>query len=724
MRAHLFLLLLCVISLTSAQNCTECNQQLHNYYVALGMPMVTPVLPAINFTSGVMGGVPYVTVTVAIQAVAAFYSSLLPNASTPFPWVVDFTVDNPWCASNILFQCVDNVTFGLAKTTNCTSIVDFDLGGSDPIAGRFFIYSNQSIPACNGTSMITFFNVTLNASLTDTYTYDAVGIRQGTQQSYSQAVLTYATSTCNCSDGNPASIATQNIFVCTEPRLYCNGTRSGGTPSLQVIPVPTFACIGFTVNGNSMPDVIWRVSSLQPEGGVSGSFGITFVTSLAFAQFSEQAFAASGVQYILLAQTRRQFNSGINSLTQFALLFRSGQWTNIAPKYPFSSDPLIAAIPCACGFTMDCYAGTQTADITSQVTAFVDLNNAIPVCNAGINPTIGLGTPNFTLNASLSFDPDNAPAPFNVYWTIYSTPYDPNPPPFGMAPPSPGMAFSLPNPQQMIIVIPSATLPTGSYVFILYASDLQSQVPCMFNVTISPVEVFAIVQADAVVAFTFYSGLDVNHSCLIFPPQPSIPVLGNYSYATDPSAILNYSWVQWAGPPLTPPVCDPTGFFSTSAMFDTNLPVMQFVPGLPAIYCFTLTVSAINASNSSANVCITVNPNFSQPPISLTPIFNFTSPPIRNLTPPTRPIISFAPLEQPPFVNPPPVNPPPPTPNGTFPPFIPIFPPPSRFDFLLLAGIFLVSLFCYLLIMAACVAYGEEKYQRVYSKRTLGGSHF
>jgi hypothetical protein len=687
---------------------TECNQQLHNYYVSLGMPMVTPVLDAISFVSGSLLGIPFVTVNFAFAQVASFYASLLPmpNITTPVAYV---TVDNPWCVSSIAFVCISNATIGLAKTANCTSLVDFDLGGSDPVAGRFFLYNNQTA-ACNGTSQITFYNVTIMGSGTDTYTYDAVGIKDNVLLDYNQAVLSYVTSTCNATDGTAASMTNQQQFVCVEPLIGCNGTRSGGVPTLGIIPLPSFGCIGNT-SGNASAGMIWFVDSLVPIGGVSGVYGFTTVPDLSFASLSEEAFAQTGIQFLLLPQTRRQHLSTIDSFTQYALLFYQGVWTNFVAAYSLSPDPIIELVPCACGFSMLCYPGTQTADTTSVYTQFLDLNNALPISNPGPNLMIGFGTPSFTLTAVASYDPDNAPFPFNVWWKIYSTPYDPSPPP-----------FSIIDPTQINITIPSASLQNGTYAFVLYASDLQSVVPSLLFVSILPNQVFAVVLPSFETTFTFYSGLETNHSCLIFPPQPSIPLNGSLSYETMNSTQVFYQWTQISGYPLTFS-CDPTGYTSTAAFFNTTMPIGQFVPPLPGRYCFQLFVTDNATNSTSAQLCVTVDPNFMQPPISLTPIFNFTPPPIRNLTPPTRPILTFPPSEPAPFLNPPPVVGPAPVAVAPTPPFIPIYPPPSRIDILLLIGGFLLFLVVYLALLALWVAYGDTKWNRVWDKKTLGGSY-
>jgi hypothetical protein len=80
------LILLLLYSGKAANVTTECNTQLHDYYVALGMPMLTPVQPAVSFTTGFFMGTPFVQVTLAFQAAAR----VMPIGPTEFvrpPWL-------------------------------------------------------------------------------------------------------------------------------------------------------------------------------------------------------------------------------------------------------------------------------------------------------------------------------------------------------------------------------------------------------------------------------------------------------------------------------------------------------------------------------------------------------------------------------------------------------------------------------------------------------------
>jgi hypothetical protein len=336
------------------------------------------------------------------------------------------------------------------------------------------------------------------------------------------------------------------------------------------------------------------------------------------------------------------------------------------------------------------------------------LDNIQPICEAGIPLELTLGSPNFTLDASGSYDPDILPFPFTTYWFIYSTPYDPSPPP-----------FTLDNPMATTIYINSTNLIAGRYIFGLYASDLQSQIPCMFNVTIFGNQMFPIVQSDAIVFFDFYSGFMAGHDCMIYPPSPRISVNGSYSYNTEPSVPMYFEWRQISGQPLTYD-CDPLGFRTTRGIFDTNESVMTFVPPSVGMYGFQLTVTDGVNNVSSRFVYIQVNPNFGQPNATLTPIPNATDPPTRLNSP--APVGNFPTfnLSLPPFVPLPPVSQPPP-PNTTVPPIITILPYPTPMTVLAIFIVVMGLIFLSFLSMILWKRYSHVNAYRVLDKITYGG---
>jgi hypothetical protein len=712
------LLWLCA-TVRGANVVTECNQQLHNYYVALGVPFVTPVQQALIFTAGVFLGTPFVQIENRLQEAARFYDALLPSPPGNQSYVAYLTVDIPWCTTAITQSCLSNETFGLAKTSNCTTLPDYNLGPPSLIAGRLFLYQNQSATSpCNGSAFITFFNVTLSGSGNNTYTYDVVGIQQQREMTWVEATNTYRASTCAFSDGDPADVVTQAQFVCEEPGMFCNGTRPPGPPTLQVIPIPELACIGFANFNSSYQTVIWKVSSFQPQGGLDGQYGATFVTDLAFATGAELAYLAQGQFYLLISGTVRQLDSHIDSLSQYGLFYYESQWTNFQPVYALSKNAQFAAVPCLCGFSMFCDA-QGNADVTSMYTGFTSPNNALPICNPGPDQQVAFGTPQIVITANASSDPDNGPYPFNVYWFVLSTPYDPSPPPFNLS-----------DPTQLTQVINSTGFLEGTYLFGLYASDLQVQVPCTLNVTIIPNQVFAVVENDKIVTFAFYSGQTIGHPCSDYPPSPAISLNGSYSHATNPASPLYYLWSVYSGD-LDPFFCDPFGFSATSAFFNTTEPIAYFVPPLPTTYCFQLNVTDNITVSSSAILCVTVNPDFQQPNSTFTPLANFTAPPIRDFNFTNRTIVSQPPFQQPPFVTHTPIQGPPsapsegnttPAPTNTT-PFFPPVPPRTFGDSVVWWVWWAVVLALWLFFFYMVQIYQEEGFFRKYEKKRYGGAY-
>lgn len=703
----LFFFLTLTLLIKSAEVPTNCNQQLHNYYVSLGMPMVTPVLAAINLTQGTLGPVSFVTASIDIQGVARYYASLLPNATgANYTWDVDLTLDIPWCTSEVLFECCDNISTGTAKSSNCTTISDFDAGGSNPVAGRFYIFLNQTYP-CQGNPKITFYNTSIDMGGTGTWTYEAIGIRDQYRMSYQQARINYRNSKCLFTDGDPADMVDQNIFVCTMPLIACNGTRENGLPSLEVIPLPMYQCIGQT-EPNGTTKVVVGIYNIQPPNGIQGYFSLAFTRNINSPLFYEQTFGL-GFEFplITIPNTRRQFVANFDDFDFYSVVYYQGRDNAYKPVYPFSRDPKLMAVPCVCDFSMDCLV-PGTADTTSDATFQLSVNNAVPVCYPGPPLIISLGTPNFTLNATGSFDPDNGPGIFGVYWGIYSTPYGSNPP------------FNLTSPQSMTITIDSTNLTAGNYIFILWTGDQQAITVCTWNVTILSNQVFAVIYPSYYsTVFDFYSGAEVGHECSIYPPSPAIPLNGTRSYATVPNTTICYSWIQTNGPAIIYS-CDDIGFFTTRAFFNTTEAVAWFVPSTVGEYCFQLTVGDCILNSSTALTCITVQPDFGQPNSTYTPILNYTDPPLRNLTQNETQNITFPPSTPAPFEPFAPVAPPP---TGTIvvPPLIIIQPNATRTEIigLFLGGIAWVIIGVFLYVV--WLSYGNVVYTGYLQRRTWGG---
>jgi hypothetical protein len=683
---------------------TECNQQLHNYFVAEGMPLATPLIQALNFTSGVYLGTPFVKIQFGLQAAARAYGHLLPNTTLADDIFIRwFSNNNPWCASNIVWECVDSLAIGTIKTTNCTTIIDTDPGGTDPVAGRYFMYANESAACVNG-PVVTIYNVSIIPMETDVYTYDALGIRDHTDTIPATAARNiYRSSYCDYSDGAPVDIAIQNQFVCIEPRVGCPGTRSNGVGTIQPLPIPQFRCIGPITPNSTTPFVVWDVTNFQNTQGVEGVYYIQFEANT---NLGNPPTPIPSIGYhIIIPNERGQFNSGFSTLDHVAYLYY-GQWNSFRPTYPLSNDPIIAAVPCDCDFSVNCLPNGEI-DFEDQ-TMTILLSNIQPICIAGIPIEIPLGSPNVTLDASGSYDPDLLPFPFTTYWVILATPYDPSPPP-----------FTLGDPRATTIYINFTNLISGNYAFLLYASDLQSQVPCVFNVTVLGNEMFPIVQDDAIVLFNFYGGNIAGHDCSIYPPSPAISVNGSYSYNTQPNITMYFIWIQISGAPLQYN-CDPLGFRNTQAFFNTTESIVWFVPPTVGMYGFQLIVTDGITNVSSRYVYINVIPNFGQPNATLTPVPNATDPPTRlDSQSPVGdwPTFSFT---LPPAVPLAPVPQPPP-PNTTVPPIITILPEPTPTTIIAIFVSVMGLVFMSFLSMVLWKRYSHVNAYRHLDKITYGG---
>lgn len=682
-----------IISIKSIIIPTDCNVQLYNYYIALGLNGgVVPMQTALTLNSGVFMGNPYVEVTANFQGVARYYQSFINASLVSQTWSVDTSFDIPWCAVPINIMCYDNVSVATAKTSACTSLIDFDLGGTSHVAGRMLTYHTQTVP-CNGATVVRFSNVSLVAFFDADYTYDAVGIRDHVQLDYTDARQFYRNSTCLHSDGDPADIITQDIFRCTAQRIGCAVPRTNGKPSVPVVPIPKFSCIG-NLTSNGTVKVLWQVCSAQELSGADTSIGIAFTDNIGTGNFLDNLFSLNGLFYVLAAGTCRQFAADYNHLDHYLLLSYNGYVTSFSPIYFLSMDPIIRAIPCVCGFSMDCINGE--ADLTSIISSYLRLSNALPVPDPGPNIQFPITTPSFTLNATASYDPDGLPVVLSAYWKIYTTPYDPVLPP-----------FVINNPSNFINIINSSTLIVGTYNFILYVSDGQEVTFTFFQVIVQPNQLQALTEPRKIVQFDFYTGTDAGHNCNFdFPPSPFITLDGTPSHGTDPSIPINYSWIQVGGPVLLYK-CDPSGSEATRAFLNTTEAIATFVPYTIASYYFRLTVCDNVSCDTSIDLRVAVVPDFQNPPSTFTPIINFTNPPIRDLTPPTRPNYTYPNFTFPPLGPQTPVAGPPPS-NITTPPLFPTFPSPTLAEYI---GILFVGGSMIILFFAICVAW------LIYSKR-------
>jgi len=696
----LWLLLLIPAAIRAAPVPTDCNQQLFNYYTAIGLNASYPIQPALQLTSGTLLGLNYSTAVLAFQQAARNYESQLNTSLASTTWVNFESIDIPWCTSLISLQCCARTVTPTFKTANCTTLIDYDPGGSANVAGRLFIYPNQTA-SCNGTPVVTFWNTSLVSIFDATYTYDATGIRNhGPPLSFTQARSVYRRSKCAYSDGAPADIVTQDQFVCIAQRMGCRGDRVGGAPTLPIIPVPSYACLGNVTPGG--PKVmVWRVSSVQEPSGIDGVFGQACTSTLNTAEYFAAKSNAMASSYILEPSTRRQFVCTDPDFDQYLLLFYNNETTSFQPSYPFSIDPLIRVVPCICDFSMDCINGV--VDTVSEVSALMLLSNAPPIPDPG--PAVELTTlaTTLVLNATASYDPDDLPQPLSVYWKLYETPYDPLPPP-----------FVIPDPRAFVNVINTTTLQVGTYVFILYVSDSQQVTFTFFNITILPNQVTAVCENDKVVPFKLYG----SNCTLNYPPLPCIILNGSLSWETNPSLPLTYQWTQIAGFSLQY-LCDPSAFLATRSIVNLTDPVACFVPPFFGLYTFQLCVTDTLVT-SCDGLQILVVPDFDQPAGTLTPIINFTDPPIRNLTQPTRPILNFTNITRPPLLPPVPVPPPPAPDNITVPPIFPYIPPASFSDQMALLFVLGAMLLLYFIIFVGWLLFRPQTYYRYLDRTSYG----
>jgi hypothetical protein len=264
-------------------------------------------------------------------------------------------------------------------------------------------------------------------------------------------------------------------------------------------------------------------------------------------------------------------------------------------------------------------------------------------------------------------------------------------------------------------------LEAGAYVFLLYVSDVQEQVTCFYNVTIVPAQVFAVTVPDFTASFTFYAGNDVAHPCSQYPPAPAIAVPGNYSWSTLSTATLSYLWTQTDGDPLDYQ-CDPDGFTPTRAIFNTTESVMWFVPPGPGWYCFQLVVSDGITNSTPAYVCVEVFPDFGQPPSTLTPIENYTAPPLEYLTQPPVPHIPFDNATFPPFNTFPPGPQPAPVETNVTPMF-PNVGPMRSLDIIAYFVVCASSLLFFVFVAMLFRAFGEANEYGFLDKKVHGGSY-
>jgi hypothetical protein len=657
---------------------TNCSEQLHFFFSFLGLPIVAPILPVLNYTTGFIGLLPYVQVEFDFQEVARTYQFAIDGNSTS-TWVNYVSADIPWCASDILIVCTDQVISQMAKNLTC-NLTDFDLGGTSEVAGRMFIHPDQ-VASCLGRFAVVFINTTLQPAFNDAqYTYDIFGILDHTKLNKTAARNLYRSQPCTMTDGNIADTTTQVQFRCLGSRIGCNGTRPFSLATLDVIPIPEFACRNKT-NGNTSEFIVWRVKSLQPPEGVNGYYGISFYENGAIQPLPFVFLESNPPQYpdqILEASTQRQYKVVNQDFNSQAYVYYAGRITGYAPEYSRSSDKDIRDIPCICDFSVDCIGGV--IDVTSPISSVINRDNKIPIADPGPFPTIPRGNLNVTLNGIASYDDDNGPKPLTYLWEYYQS-FPPTLPVFNLS----GYDVT----QPIIPNIPTTGFPPGTYVFILYVSDGQAISWNFFNVTITANQVFAIVAYD--------------YTCTVFT---CCVLNGTLSYSSDPNISITSSWAQFIGHKLTSTSsipCDPL----YSLLTNTTELLAFFSTDKIGQYGFNLTLTD-GTSISFATIYVFVVPNFTQPiapPFSLP---NYTNPPLRTRPPNNRTNYTF-PNFSGPYTPRIPISPSTPVPI-IVPPVFPDYPSDSVTDILFSLGFLVVALTIFMIFVSLAVIFFPREY--------------
>lgn len=124
--------------------------------------------------------------------------------------------------------------------------------------------------------------------------------------------------------------------------------------------------------------------------------------------------------------------------------------------------------------TPDCHCA-HSCDGHDDETVQLKNDNIPPICHTGPDLILQYSSPESTLNARGSSDPDEKPEKLGFYWAILETPYSPSEPP-----------FKIENPSSPENTIHSHHLVEGEYKFVLYVSDGQSITHCLWKVSIFP----------------------------------------------------------------------------------------------------------------------------------------------------------------------------------------------------------------------------------------------
>lgn len=660
----------------------HCSDQLHNYYVDRGLSPGYPIIPVILYTIGnTTSDIPYVIATYNFQSAAQKYAlNLTGGNTTNIPYSSYMSFDIPWCATDIIIQCANETIYAMGKI--CDNIVDYDLGTPNIVAGRFFVYANQTA-ACNGTVNVTYMNTTLyNTSYTSHYVYDAHGFINYTILSEEDAIYQYRYGGCEYSDGNNATFIDdyQRQFTCVDQYIGCSGNRLTTAPARQVVPSPRYACYNNTVtyDVNGTPTVlsqymVWFVYNFQATGTPEGLFRVDFVNRQTLSSFYNGIYSPFNEircgwiafvnffvriwtfflahiyegpceKQVLRPSTRRIFKAD-NLDFSSVMLINSGsgksenwQTTVIPARFFLSGDPVIQIIPCICFFSMDCKAdGTIDVD---NINHHIDPNNKKPIARIfGVNPLIiPAGTPNISLNANRSTDPDNTPYDLTYFWKCYNISH------YKVSPTTGIPLINIENVTAKETVAYTGNLIPGFYMIILYVSDGQDLAITILNFTVLDNIITAVAPNDFV-AYLYPCSATSQPEC--------IPLDANLSRQTA-NYTLYYNWTEvtgsWSIWPITfSSVCNNY----TRGLFNYNQSLGCFVPPFYGLYHFKVTVYDNFTASSTDDVWINVVPPGGNLTFPNETLGTFPPSPFQTNPPIYRPIILFPTTPDIPYTDPP-----------------------------------------------------------------------
>jgi hypothetical protein len=641
---------------------TRCALQMNNLYANLNPPGVREV---VNFTTGSVNGTSFVTASLEFQKQSRNYliDFFGNDTAANLQFSSYISIDKPWCATDITITCAVRKIYGLRKTGSCTALIDRDKAppSSDEVAGRIFIYPDQS-PPCNGTATVTFFNTTLLLDIIGEYTYDIDGLVNNNSKTESVAISTYKGASCPFSDGSPLDALSQTQFRCLERRIGCSISRPNSNSSISIAPIvlPRTRCIGDVLGNDNIPEVVWQIYSLEPPDGLESEFDIRFRENPA------APIAANFDGELIRPSTRRQFIAPFEDLNHILQGAFATLEYNDFPAVLDVVNPGIPPIPCICGFSIDCDEFGEI-DLTT-VDAPINPNNQIPIAQPQPGGMTTLGGI-FTFDASASFDPDDGPEPLSFLWLQVSGP----------------SVITIPNPMDEITNVTFSEFVDGLYLFALYVSDGQNIAANTFTVRVE-------------------NGLPVADAGPYQQVLVNTTVTLNGTGSFDPDGLpqpLTYNWTQFIG--FSVNITDPTS------------PIASFFPTNLGLYMFRLTVSDGESSRSDLTTISVVDIlDIPIPPVPPpTPPTTGAMPPPR-VPPAPIPVLPVPPLEEP-FPDLPPIPEPgvPPPVNDTFPPLFPELPPPTTTELIIIGVVFAVLclfawFFCYLILYT--YAYEEIAY--------------